>query len=372
MKWIYSFFILLFTALGVSAQNIPSKGDIIHVMTKVNDHWQKNNSPFGRAFWDNAVYHVGNMEAYRTTHREDYLNYTLDWASHNHWQGATSTNKQEWQYNYGEDMNHVLFGDWQICFQVYAELYKIKPDSIKIARAREVTKYEMSTTKNDYWWWADGLFMVMPVMTKMYGITKDPQYLQKMYEYYKYAESIMYDDSTHLFYRDAKYVYPKHKSVNGLKDFWARGDGWVFAALARVINELPKNDIHRAFYIKRYKQMAKAIIACQQKDGFWTRSMLDANHAPGYETSGTSLFTFGLAWGLNHGLLDRATYLSPTLKAWNYLTKIAVQQDGTLGYVQPIGERAIPGQMVDKNSTANFGVGAFLLAASEMTHLAKK
>jgi hypothetical protein len=36
-----------------------------------------------------------------------------------------------------------------------------------------------------------------------------------------------------------------------------------------------------------------------------------------------------------------------------------------VGYVQPIGEKAIPGQVVNQNSEANFGVGAFLLAACE-------
>ena len=53
------------------------------------------------------------------------------------------------------------------------------------------------------------------------------------------------------------------------------------------------------------------------------------------------------------------------VKAWEYLTGVALQKDGRVGYVQPIGERAIPGQMVDANSQANFGVGAFLLAACE-------
>ena len=52
-------------------------------------------------------------------------------------------------------------------------------------------------------------------------------------------------------------------------------------------------------------------------------------------------------------------------RAWTYLTETAVQPDGKVGYVQPIGERAIPGQTVDANSQANFGVGAMLLTACE-------
>ena len=93
--------------------------------------------------------------------------------------------------------------------------------------------------------------------------------------------------------------------------------------------------------------------------------MLDPEHAPGPETSGTAFFTYGLLWGINNGFLEQKTYMPAVQKAWKYLTEVALQPDGKVGYVQPIGEKAIPGQIVDANSTANFGVGAFLLAACE-------
>jgi unsaturated rhamnogalacturonyl hydrolase len=207
---------------------------------------------------------------------------------------------------------------------------------------------------------------VMPVMTKLHKVTGNPLYLEKLHEYFTYASSIMYDSAVGLFYRDAKYVYPKHKSVNGKKDFWARGDGWVFAGLAKVLRDLPKDDKYRSEYSRKYKGMAEAIKASQQPEGYWTRSMLDPEHAPGPETSGTAFFTYGLLWGINNGYLKEKEYLPVVQKSWNYLTKTALQESGKLGYVQPIGERAIPGQVVDQNSTSNFGVGAFLLAACEM------
>ena len=311
---------------------------------------------------------MGNIYAYRLTGDKAYLDYSRAWAEHNQWKGAKSDNKSNWKYSYGESDDFVLFGDWQICFQVYADLYTLegKKDEGRIRRAREVMEYEMSTPQNDYWWWADGLFMVMPVMTKYYNLTGNKLYLDKLYEYFSYSNTIMYDPQAGLYYRDNKYIYPKHKSANGKKDFWARGDGWVFAALARVIEELPADNEYRMVYEDRFRTMAKAIAACQQPEGYWTRSMLDPQHAPGPETSGTAFFTFGFLWGINHGYLDAETYLPVALKGWNYLANTAVQPDGRLGYVQPIGERAIPGQTVDANSTANFGVGAFLMAAYEM------
>jgi rhamnogalacturonyl hydrolase YesR len=100
--------------------------------------------------------------------------------------------------------------------------------------------------------------------------------------------------------------------------------------------------------------------------------MADPEQAPGYETSGTALFCYGLLWGVNHGYLSKKEFGTTIDKAWNYLTKIALQKDGKVGYVQPIGERAIPGQTVDANSQANFGVGAFLLAACEYCRYLEK
>ncbi|MEO6276212.1 glycoside hydrolase family 88 protein [Roseateles sp.] len=370
---------LLFTlsfVLGGCA-SAPSNGglsrmEVIAAIDKVNGYWEARTPAEETPFWYVAAYHTGNIEAYRVTGNERYRRYSEAWAEHNQWMGARSTNKANWKYTYGETEDHVLFGDWQVCFQVYADLYQLDKDPRKIARAREVMEYQMSTANKDYWWWADGLYMAMPVMTKMYKITGNRQYLDKMYEYYSHANSIMYDPDEKLYYRDARYVYPQHKSVNGKKDFWARGDGWVFAALARVLSELPQDDPHRGEYVERLQAMASALLAAQQPEGYWTRSLIDPAHAPGPETSGTAFFTYGLLWGINNGLLPRDVYLPAAQRGWHYLTTVAMQADGKLGYVQPIGDRAIPGQVVDQNSTSHFGVGAFLLAGAEMVRLLDK
>ncbi len=360
--------------MPVSLEAAPTKESkaVRDLITKVNDHWQANNQPETRSFWDPAAYHTGNMEAYFLTGNEKWREYSEKWAEHNQWKGAKGTDRSKWKYNYGETDDHVLFGDWQICFQTYADLYTLLPDDRRIRRAKEVMEYEMSTPQNDYWWWADGLYMVMPVMTKMHKITGNQKYLDKLYEYVLVSDSIMLDPETGLYYRDAKYVYPKHKSVNGKKDFWARGDGWVLAGLAKVLKDLPADYKHRKFFEDKYVRLADAVVACQQPEGHWTRSILDPEHAPGYETSGTAFFTYGLLWGVNNGYLKDQKYLDAALKGWNYLAKKAVQKDGSVGYVQPIGEKAIPGQVVNVKSTSNFGTGAFLLAACEYVRFLEK
>lgn len=363
----YRLFIAFMLLLGVCAQaQTWTSGDVEAIIEKVNDTWQATHPQHERAFWDNAVYHTGNMAAYALLQKRAWAEYSEAWAKHNLWQGARETNPAKWKYkNYGEGQDYVLFGDWQICFQTYIDLYNLQPDPNKIARAKEVMAYEATSDVDDYWWWADALYMVMPVMTKMYKLTGDIRYLDKMYDNWKYANKIMYDKTTGLYFRDGKYVFPAHKSINGKKDFWSRGDGWVMAAFAKVLADLPQNASHRSEYIRYYRKMAKAVAQCQQKEGYWTRSLLDPEHAPGPESSGTSLFTFALFYGINNGYLSAKKYLSVAECAWNYLATTALQPDGTVGYMQPIGEKAIPGQVVGRTSVTNFGTGAFLLAACE-------
>lgn len=367
MKQLFFFILTMMVLLpcSIAAQGETS-AQVLKKIEKVNDYWQANNSPQCRAFWDNAAYFTGNMEAYRLTGKAQYYEYSEKWCRHNNWMGATSNDKSRWRYKtYGEGNDFVLFGDWQICFQTYIDMYNLVPADYKVARAIEVMSHECSMEDNKFWWWADALYMVMPVMTKMYKLTGDSQYLDKLYENLLYADSIMLDEETGLYFRDGKYIYPKHKTASGKKDFWARGDGWVLAGLAKVLQDMPADYAHRDFFVKKYQRLAAGVQKLQQKQGYWTRSMMDPTFAPGPETSGTAFFTYGYLWGVNNGLLDAKQYRKTIDRAWKYLTETALQPDGKVGYVQPIGEKAIPGQVVDKNSQANFGVGAFLLAACE-------
>lgn len=370
---VWGFFLFLLFSLPISAKTWTAD-QVKELITRVNTYWQQNNKAETRSFWDPAAYHTGNMEVYKLLKDDKQLDYTRRWAYHNNWSGATEADPSRWKYaNYGEGKDYVLFGDWQVCFQTYIDLYNLAianggtdaDNYFMVKRAKEVMHYEAYSKKDDYWWWSDALYMVMPVMTKMYKLTGDVQYLDKLYENLLYSDRIMLDQETGLYFRDARYVYPNHKSVNGKKDFWARGDGWVLAGLAKVLHDLPKDYKHYKFFVDKFQRLADIVAKTQQKDGYWTRSILDPNHAPGPETSGTAFFAYGIMWGVNNGFLAKKDYKKCIDRAWQYISETAVQANGKVGYVQPIGDRAIPGQTVDANSQANFGVGAVLLAACE-------
>lgn len=340
--------------------------EVLQLIEKVNDFWQANNSPYTRSFWDHAAYYTGNMEVYRLTGKPAYYEYCQRWCEHNRWRGANSDDKRNWKYQtYGEGQDFVLFGDWQICFQTFIDMYNLNPSEYKVRRAKEVMTYACHLGDDKCWWWADALYMVMPVMTKMYRLTGDRMFLDRLYENYLWSDSLMYDAEAQLYFRDAKYVFPKVVTACGGKSFWARGDGWVLAGLAKVLADMPVDYVHRDFFVKRFKELAQGVARCQRPGGYWSRSMLCEEDAPGSETSGTAFFAYGLMWGVNHGLLDGKTYEGVIENAWNYLENTALQSDGSIGYVQPIGEKPDPSRNVDARSVAPFGTGAWLLAACE-------
>ncbi len=113
-------------------------------------------------------------------------------------------------------------------------------------------------------------------------------------------------------------------------------------------------------------------VAVAAKDGFWNVSLHDANHFGGEETSGTSLFTYGFAWGVNNGILDKKIYKPVIANAWNAMTENAVHPDGKLGFMQSTGKEPKDGQPVTYDKIPDFedyGLGCFLLAGSEVSKM---
>lgn len=214
------------------------------------------------------------------------------------------------------------------------------------------------------WAWCDALFMAPPSLAAVTTVTGDRKYLDLANRLWWKTTDYLYDKSEHLYFRDSRFF--DQREPNGKKVFWSRGNGWVFAGLARVLAELQSDHPDRARYVTLFREMAEKIAALQGKDGYWRSSLLDPDSRPNPETSGTGFFVYGLAWGINHGLLDRARYEPAVTHGWSALVR-AVHRDGMLGWVQRIGDQ--PGATTAE-TTEVYGVGALLLAGSEVYTLA--
>lgn len=208
------------------------------------------------------------------------------------------------------------------------------------------------------WCWSDALFMAPPVWFELSRLTEDRRYAAHADKEFWAASDVLYDRQERLYYRDSRFL--ERRDSEGRKIFWSRGNGWTYAGIAKVIESLPASDPRRARYVSLYREMSAAIVSLQRTDGYWPVSLLDPSGPP--ETSGTGFFVYGLAWGVNNGLLDQARYAPVVSKGWAAL-EMAVGPHGKLGWVQQVGYA--PDQ-VQADDTQLYGVGAYLLAASQV------
>jgi len=234
-----------------------------------------------------------------------------------------------------------------------------------VNKASEESCEQLLKDCRERWTWIDALFMGGPVWANMAKSTGDTKYLEFAEHEYWASFDKFWDKQESLLYRDSRFL--NARDVDGKKIFWSRGNGWAFASLARMLEALPRNHTSRNKYIERFKSMANSLANLQQTDGSWHSSLLNPELFDMPENSGSSFFTFGLAWGVNHGILDKNKYQPVVESAWANLSR-NIYADGRLGYVQPSGYDP---RTVHKEDTDVYGVGAFLLASSQVYLLAK-
>jgi rhamnogalacturonyl hydrolase YesR len=264
----------------------------------------------------------------------------------------------------------VMHADDQAVGQMYMEQYFLHKDAKMMdpMRARldaEIATPDPTDPKRPLWWWCDALFMAPPVYADMAAATGDRKYLASMDHEWDVTTALLYDRSKHLYFRDASYLGQHEK--NGAPLFWSRGNGWVIGGIVRVLKELPPDSPLRPKFIALLKEMAAEMLSIQSKDGLWRPGLLDSDAYPLPEISGSAFITYAMAYGVNEGILDRATYWPAVERAWAGMLKL-VYADGRLGCIQPVG--AAPGAFTETTSYV-YGVGAYLLASSEIYRGAK-
>jgi unsaturated rhamnogalacturonyl hydrolase len=214
----------------------------------------------------------------------------------------------------------------------------------------------------DRWCWCDALFMAPPAWVELSKVTGDRRYADFSHEEWQATQDYLYDRQEHLFFRDSRFF--QQRDEKGRKLFWSRGNGWVVGGVVRVLALLPKHDPARPRYETLFKEIMAKLLELQKPDGYWAPSLLAPENAPP-ETSGTGFFIYGMAWGIESGLLERKIYEPAVVLGWQALQR-AVESDGRLGWVQQVGDRP---QNVMQEDTQFYGVGAYLLAGSAVYDL---
>ena len=328
--------------------------------------WQEANPIFAKSptDWTNGAYYTGIVEAHKSTKNNAFLDALTAMATRNKW--------QPYERFYHADDLAITYSYLYLNSLNQSGVNTIPTDTIIQQHLYKPHEWRDGIPDKDQrvlWWWCDALFMTPPVLTVYANQKNDPTYLDVMHRYYLETYNLLYNKDEKLFARDVRFLWTgkdtDKKEPNGNHVFWARGNGWVLGGLALVLQDMPKNYKHRAFYETLFKDMAARVKALQPADGLWRTSLLAPEAFPHGEVSGSGFFTFALAWGINNGLLSKSDYQPAVQKAWAALAQCQ-QESGKVGWVQNIGFDPKP---ADKDSWQNFGTGAFLMAGSEVMKL---
>ncbi|MFI9024465.1 glycoside hydrolase family 88 protein [Streptomyces sp. NPDC053560] len=349
---------------GAPPDGLPSRDEIVAVLRRVADHWIGAHADPGDNQWARATFFGGLMDLYRLTREARYLDYARGWAE-----------GHGYALHSGVTTRHA---DDHCAGQAYLDLYELEPEQGKIA-AIEDSLHRMVFTdrpeKNDDWWWDDALHMAMPPFARIGGLRAEPAYWDKLHALYTHTRSAeggpgLYDPDSGLWYRDKRFLPGGILSPAGKPVVWSRGNGWVAGGHAKILKTLPAGARHVPEYRTTLVRELAALRGVQRADGFWNVNLADPAHLPGPETSGTSFFVYATAYAVRARLVPRERYLPVAARGWHGLTTTAVHADGFLGYVQGVGDRPESSQPVGPDTTADFGVGAFLHAGCELAALA--
>ena len=333
------------------------------------------------SLWTRAVYYEGLMALHAIDPQQRYIDYAMRWANFHQWTPRNGVNTCD--------------ADDQCCGQTYVDLLPYTGKSYQELLGNVIanldhqmvtpnTKKQVSTPKAKtqvnslygWWTWIDAIQMAMPLYMQVSQLTGDTRYRDHAMKMYRWTRNEcgggLFNTKSGLWWRDADYV-PPYKEKDGNDCYWSRGNGWVYAALVRCMNQLPKKSKAYKELKKDFLLMSAGLLKCQHEDGFWHASLVSDADYPTPEMTGTALFLYGMAWGIQQGLLKKQTYRPACDKAWQALAS-CVHSDGFLGWNQGTGKDPSAGQPVTFTSVPDFedyGTGCFLLGASEYYKLTR-
>ncbi|MCP4045735.1 MAG: glucuronyl hydrolase [Gammaproteobacteria bacterium] len=378
--------VLCFTVLSACATSPASQADLFA---------HKDTNPLDRATIDAVGDKVAEWQIANLNNLSDYMrNYRNNIADRRGWHhGALYVGMMDWAGLPGNEQYYAPFkkiseeeewrlgerlfhGDDHIVGQMYLTFYEREKDPKMIDHTiRQLNQVLVANPSDSLeflgdgirgvgracqlrWCWCDALFMSPQTWMRLSLATGEDQYMAYADKEFWATTDYLKDPETSLYFRDSRYF--ERRDEEGNKIFWARGNGWVYAGLVNILRILPKDHPSYPKYVQLYRDMSKTIAGLQHENGLWSPSLLASKSKP--ETSGSGFMTYGLAWGVNSGHLDKATYGPVVKKGWTALVA-AVADDGKLGWVQPVG--AGPDSVFETDSQL-YGVGAFLLAARQM------
>ena len=354
----FLFFAAALSALSFPAARAadPQPGEVIREMKRVADWQLAHPSKHPLHDWTQAPFFLGLLDLHQVSGEQTYLDAVKGFGEKCGWgPGPRVTHADD----------HAVLQAWLGVHELEKNAAQLDPTTALFPKLLDALKGKPRGALAGgtfTWCWCDALYMSPPVWARLSRITGEPKFLEWADREWWTTTDVLYDPTERLYYRDNNFFSKRTES--GRRVFWSRGNGWVVGGLVQMLDFLPEDHPNRGKYLGLYQDMMSRLLELQNEDGLWRSSLLDPDHPEG-ESSGTAFHAYGMAWGINRGLLPEATYRPAVMKAWRALCG-NIRDDGMLGFVQRIADA--PGAS-GKDATEVYGSGAFLQAGSEIVRM---
>ena len=196
-----------------------------------------------------------------------------------------------------------------------------KDEQVRLPGSNNFTRL----TPEKYTTWVDDMFMGIPflIQNAQYAVSESEkkQFLDDAASQIVMFNEQVWDNADNL------YMHAKYSGKDVKLPHWSRANGWGIWAMSEVLLVLPKDHIHYKTILDRYRKHVEALVALQNKNGFWLQ-VLDRPDSR-EEVSGTAIFTMAIARGITQGWLKEKKYKQYVLRGWEAL-KTQIEPNGTV------------------------------------------
>jgi unsaturated rhamnogalacturonyl hydrolase len=232
----------------------------------------------------------------------------------------------------------------------------------------------------------DDQFMLAPFYAGYAATFHEPQDLDDIVKQFTLLEQHTRDAGTGLMYHgwDQSHTAPwANRNTGTSPNLWARGMGWYLMALVDTLPYVPERDPQYAVLLAMLHRAAAAVERARDpRSSLWYQILNKPGEKENYiESSSVLMFTYAFAKGARLGYLPKP-YGTAAVLAWKAtgLRFVRVSESGEVKITGTVTHISLGASPADNGSGDYYlhaplvdddpkGVGAFLLAGSEMEWL---
>lgn len=380
-------FLLLFVPFGFAQKKALSEQMALTAMDSLFKDTRFTNKDKGPQWtYDMGVVLEGIVEVWRNTGDKTYFEYVQNWMDQFVTEDGNIRNYKPDSYN----VDHIKNGR-SLLF-----LYKVTGQQKYLKASEKIYNQILEQPRTHegglwhkkiypYQMWLDGLYMAQPFHTEYAALMGIDNPFDDIVNQFTYMENHARDEKTGLLYhgwdesRKEKWADPQ----TGLsKHFWARGMGWYAVALVDVLDYFPQEHPGKEKLLQILNRTLTAVAKYQDpKTGVWY-DIVDLGTREGnyVEASASSMFVYAMAKAVRKGYVPQKDFQQHIDKGYAGLVKQFITPGGAdrVNLNQVVTVSGLGGSPKYRDGSFEYymsepvksndpkGVGAFLLAASEV------